>query len=642
MGKAYSDEVSYIPQTLQWAIGQDIDRLRKCVRSCANRSVIAVGSGGSFTAAAYVAGLHERQYGKLSRAATPLEVVTGFEAGDVASIYLSAEGRNNDILAAAKAHCGADRGSIALTLTPANPLLAFCESSGVATPVKFDIPWQKDGYLATNSLVAMMALFAQAYLDEPFATAIPDAGWVQQRREELATSEALSCLAAGADLIVLYGGAGKIAAVDLESKFAEGALGACQPVDYRQFAHGRHLQLAQQKPPVVIALGNEHDRLLMDASLAHFPSGVQVLRVELPTGYAVGELFGVIHAMLIVEVVSQRRQMDVGQPHVPSFGRALYSTDVWETVSRFSDQVPSVLRHKVPRLPAGQIHSWVEAAQLFVSRVEKARFAGIVCDFDGTCCYTPRRWDGLATELIDDFARLLEGGVGIAFATGRGGSIQTDLQRKLSHEHWPKVLVGYFSGSTIVRLNEKFCDPMPDARLTDLRSWLTEHGLIPESPSDTRACGGQMSIRFSGAFPKDAVTSAIAHWLTVNGYSDWRVFCSGHSVDVLTEAAGKRNVICQFAQALQADPNEEILRVGDSGHFSGNDYELLCDGLGLSVATVSPLKTSCWNLLPEGVHGAAGMHHYLSALEVEDSKARFSERFIDSVHNMLRNVKVRQ
>jgi hypothetical protein len=59
VGKVYSDEVSYIPQTLQWAVGQDIDRLRKCVRSCANRSVIAIGSGGSFTAAAYVASLHE-------------------------------------------------------------------------------------------------------------------------------------------------------------------------------------------------------------------------------------------------------------------------------------------------------------------------------------------------------------------------------------------------------------------------------------------------------------------------------------------------------------------------------------------------------------------------------------------------------
>lgn len=642
MGKAYSDEVSYIPQTLQWAVGQNIDRLRKCVRSCADRSLIAIGSGGSFTAAAYIAGLHERKYGKLSRAATPLEAITGFEAGDVASVYLSAEGRNNDILAAAQAHCGADRGSIALTLTPANPLLSFCQSSGVATPVQFDMPWQKDGYLATNSLVAMMTLFAQAYLDEPLPETIPDTGWIQQQREELAMSEALSCLATGADLIVLYGAAGKIAAVDLESKFAEAALGSCQPVDYRQFAHGRHLQLAQQKLPVVIALGNEHDRLLMDTSLGHFPSAVQVLRVQLPTGYAVGELVGVIYAMLIVEVISQRRQMDVGQPHVPSFGRALYSTDVRETVTRFSEKVPAVLRHKVPKLPADQIDSWVEAAHSFLARVERARFAGIACDFDGTCCYTPRRWDGLEPRLIEDFERVLDGGVEIAFATGRGDSIQADLCRKLPQEHWPKVLVGYYSGSAIARLDQEFSDPVQDARFIDLRSWLTEHCLIPESPLDTKICGAQMSIRLSGALSRDAVTSAIAHWITVNGHSGWRVFCSGHSVDVLTEAGGKRNVILRFAQALQVNPNEEILRVGDSGHFTGNDYELLSDGLGLSVATVSPLKTSCWNLLPEGVHGAAGMHHYLSALEVDRSKARFSEKFIEDVRAMLKNVKVRQ
>ena len=642
MGKAYSDEVSYIPQTLQWAVGQDIDRLRKCVRSCATRSVIAIGSGGSYTAAAYVAGLHERQYGKLSRAATPLEVITGCEAGDVASVYLSAEGRNNDILAAAQAHCGADRGSIALTLTPANPLLAFCESSGVATPVQFDMPWQKDGYLATNSLVAMMALFARAYPDELVATAVPDAEWIQQRRTELAASDALSCLADGGDLIVLYGAAGRIAAVDLESKFAEAALGACQPVDYRQFAHGRHLQLAQQKPPVVIAFGNEHDRLLMDTSLDHFPSTVQVLRIQLPTGYAMGELVGVIFAMLIVEVISQRRQIDVGQPDVPLFGRALYGTDVRGTVTKFPEKIPSVLRHKVPKFPAEQVDPWVEAANSFLTRLEKAQFAGVVCDFDGTCCYTPRRWDGLEPGLIDDFARVLDGGVEIAFATGRGDSIQTDLRQKLPRDHWPKVLLGYFSGSAIARLDEEFCDPAPDARFVGLRSWLIEHCLIPESPSDTKVCGGQMSIRLSGALSKDSVTSAIAHWITVNGHAGWRVFCSGHSVDVLTNAAGKRNVVHHFAEALGADPNEEILRVGDSGHFSGNDYELLSDGLGLSVATVSPLKASCWNLLPEDVHGSAGMRHYLSALEVDGSKARFSEKFIEDVRAMLKNVKVRQ
>jgi hydroxymethylpyrimidine pyrophosphatase-like HAD family hydrolase len=301
-----------------------------------------------------------------------------------------------------------------------------------------------------------------------------------------------------------------------------------------------------------------------------------------------------------------------------------------------------VLRHKVPKLTLDQIDPWAQAAHSFLARIENARFAGIVCDFDGTCCYTPRRWDGLDPTLVDEVVRMLEAGVKIAFATGRGDSIQTDLCGKLPREHWQKVLLGYFSGSVIAWLDEEFREPVPDARFIALRSWLTEHCLAPESPSDLKICGGQMGIRLSGTLPKDAVTSAIAHWIAVNGHSGWRVFCSGHSVDVLTEITGKRHVVARFAEALGADPNEEILRVGDSGHFDGNDYELLSDGLGLSVATVSPLKTSCWNLLPESLHGAAGMHHYLSALHVDGSRVRFSEKFIEDVRTMVMNVKARQ
>jgi len=641
VGKAYSEEVSSIPQTLQWTIGQNITVLERCIRSCADKSVVAIGSGGSFTAAAYVAGLHERKYGKLSRAATPLDAITGVHGGDFASIYLSAEGRNNDILAAAQAHCGSDKGSIALTLVPANPLLAYCESSGAATPVYFDIPWQKDGYLATNTLVAMMALFGRAYFDGAFVTGLPDNQWITARREELAISDAVSHIVCGSDVIVLYGAAGKVAAIDLESKFAEAALGPCQVVDYRQFAHGRHLQLAQRKLPVVIALGSEEDEQLMQASLGHFPVTVPILRIQLPTEYALSELVGVVYAMLIVEAVSLARQIDVGQPDVPAFGRALYGTDVRDTARRYSHMVPPMLRQKVPGLQMEQVPAWVHAADAFIARLDQARFAGIVCDFDGTCCYTPRRWEGIDHRLIDEFTRILHAGIKVAFATGRGDSIKTTLCDKLPAQYWARVFMGYFSGSSISWLDEEFREPAVDARFSQLRSWLIEHCLISGGLTDVKLGGGQMSIRLSDSLPRDALTSAIAFWIDAAGYAGWRVFCSGHSVDVLTEAVGKRVVVDRLSEQLGADPNDEILRIGDAGHFSGNDYELLSSGLGLSVAMTSPLKASCWNLLPEGLHGAAGTHYYLSALEIENGKARFSEKFIKDVRAMLLQVEVR-
>lgn len=637
MGKAFNDEVSCIPQTLQWVKNQPVSRLQSAIRSCSDRSVIAIGSGGSFTVAAYVAGLHERKYGKLSRPATPLELITGFTPCDVAAVFLSAEGKNNDILAAAQSFAGSDRGSIALTLTPDNPLLSFCKISGVATPIGYDIPWHKDGYLATNSLIATMGLFARAYADEDFETSSLDASWLEQRRNEFRASISLKHVAQGASVIVLYGGVGKIAAIDLESKFSEASLGSCQPVDYRQFAHGRHLQLAGDVLPVVIALGDADDEPLVNASLDLFPAGVQTLRISLSRGFAAGELEGVISAMLVIEAISTLRNVDVGQPFVPAFGRALYGTDVRRLASKYSGKSLSLLSRKVPHvaLASAQAAPWINSGLEFVSRLEAARFKGVVCDFDGTCCYTARRVDGLDASVLNEFTRLLDGGIRVAFATGRGDSLQTDLREKLPRQYWPLVFIGYYSGSSAAWLDEDFDAAQPDDRFGLLKSWLIEHCMVSSSPANLKVVGGQMSLRLTGKLSKTAITSAIRYWLEENQYSGWRVFCSGHSVDVLTEKVGKRNVASKFGHLIGANPEDQILRIGDSGDFGGNDHELLSAGLGLSVATASPLMASCWNLLAHNVHGAAGTCHYLSALEVEDGKARFSERFLRDVRTML-------
>jgi fructoselysine-6-P-deglycase FrlB-like protein len=638
VGKAYSDEIMAIPETLHWAARQEIGRLQKSTCALAGRSVVAVGSGGSYTAASYVAGLHERKYRKLSRAATPLDVVCGPQLQECSAIYLSAEGRNADILAAVGANKGAETGSIALTLVPGSPLAALCESSGCATSSEFDIPWKKDGYLATNTLLAMMALFARAYANVDIIAAVQiDVGWLDARRREFSESSVIARIGPGTSLIALHGAAGKVAAIDLESKFAESALGPCQPVDFRQFAHGRHLQLVNESPPVVIAFGSLADAKLMDAGLKLVPESVPMMRIDLPEDYATAEIVGVVYAMLIVEAVSKARGVDVGQPEVPQFGRDMYATDVREFVAKAPEPISSVLRHKVPKLCPPQVDVWTQAADGFIGRLESATFKGIVCDFDGTCCYTPKRWDGLERKLIDQFRRLISGGIKLAFATGRGRSIQGDLRAKLPEELHAGVMVGYYSGSKILYLDEDVQELDVDPRFNDLETWLAEHGIAALGSDDVKARCGQMSIRLSGALSESALTSAITYWLTQVGHIGWRVFCSGHSVDVLNEHAGKRLVVDRFSSAIAADPTSEVLRIGDAGNFTGNDFELLSDGLGLSVARVSPLRQSCWNLLPDGLHGAGGTLHYLAALEVNGGQARLSQVFIEEVRTTLKN-----
>ncbi len=636
MGKAYSDEITDLPRSLEWASSLPIENLSRAVYDCAGKGAIVVGSGGSYTVAAYVAMLHELMTGHLSRAATPLDAIVSLGSIDASCVLLSAEGKNKDILTAAeRARVLLGKG-VALTLTIQNPLLEYCDLSGVATPIGFDMPWQKDGYLATNSLVCMMALFARAYLNDEFDFSLINAEWIASIRKKLASSRAIDAIANGANVIVLYGTAGRIGAVDFESKFSEAGLGFCQPVDFRQFAHGRHLQLSCATPPVVIALGNAVDAVLTDSSMSFFPAQVQTYRICLPDEIPLAELVGVVHVMLVIEAVALRRGIDVGQPMVPSFGRELYGMNIGAMLApRPQELAPYLLRKTLTPFNGQENYlAWIDAAFEFVERLEKAEIRGLVCDFDGTCCYTPRRFSGLDLRLVEQIERITQGGVKLAFASGRGDSLQADLRQKLHKNTWANILVGYCSGSVISWLDEPFAELNHDERFVELASWLAKRFLIP-SLSAIKMCGDQMSIRVRSNRPKERIVMAIANWIQDSGYSGWRVFCSEHSVDVLTESTGKLNVVETLSRLAEADSNSQVLRLGDSGQLGGNDYELLSEGLGLSVASVSPSMTACWNFLPEAEHGVAGMYRYLSSLVVENGSARFSPDFLNQIREKL-------
>ncbi len=59
MGKKYSEEIEYIPNAIEWALNQNIEQLARCLISLSARSLLGIGSGGSTTAAAFMAMLHE-------------------------------------------------------------------------------------------------------------------------------------------------------------------------------------------------------------------------------------------------------------------------------------------------------------------------------------------------------------------------------------------------------------------------------------------------------------------------------------------------------------------------------------------------------------------------------------------------------
>jgi hydroxymethylpyrimidine pyrophosphatase-like HAD family hydrolase len=626
MGRRFIDELQQLPATMQWAAEQDVALLRRAVQLYGDRGLLAVGSGGSFTAAAYAADQHFRVYGRPSQAITPLDVfqVPTNAAANAAGLLLSAEGKNHDILAAAKQLRLRACPTIGLTLRSTSPLVELSDETGAASLAAYDMPWGKDGYLATNSLIAMLILLWRAYeADATVAAELPLLGdWYLRFDRHI---EQAGSMKRSGRALILHGAVGRIGAIDLESKLTEGGLAFGQVCNFRQFAHGRHLQLSQLSEPVtVVSFSTGGDPLAAETIRLLPTEAGPVLNVALPRISDAGaEIAGVLAAMVITRAWAGEH-IDPGQPAVPQFGRDVHALDVSTLAPHALPPTPAMLRKQASGDPPEVL---IQHARRYIERLQVARLRLLVCDFDGTFCDTVKRFEGLDSRIAPELTRLARSGVHLAFATGRGVKLRKVLQDKLPADVWPMVTMGCYSGSFIFSLADiHAAAPPADPRLSDLAQWLSKTRAL-STQVDPCVDAGQLSLRGISGSDKVRLVAAINEWVAQHGYEGWRAFSSVHSVDVVTEKAGKLLVVQDACHRLGLDPLTQVLRVGDGGDFGGNDYELLSEGLALSVDAVPPGVEQCWNLLPRMLSGVRGTEYYLQNLETAEGEAKFSADF---------------
>src|SRR4051812_13058747 len=98
MGKPFLGELSRLGETYAWASHQDVARIGDFLCRSIDRPLFTIGSGGSLSAACYSAFLHQQATGQPAEALTPLQFVGLKSLRDVAVLFLSAGGRNHDIL----------------------------------------------------------------------------------------------------------------------------------------------------------------------------------------------------------------------------------------------------------------------------------------------------------------------------------------------------------------------------------------------------------------------------------------------------------------------------------------------------------------------------------------------------------------
>ena len=143
---------------IRWAEQQDVTRLAQFLFA-ENKQIplVCIGSGGSLSACHYAVQLYQQRNGVLAQAMTPLQLMyAGYNIIRSSKLlFLSASGKNKDILSAIKYGVKYNEtGMMSLTLRKNNPTEELLEQYPKVQRWCENIPSEKDGFLATNSLLA--------------------------------------------------------------------------------------------------------------------------------------------------------------------------------------------------------------------------------------------------------------------------------------------------------------------------------------------------------------------------------------------------------------------------------------------------------------------------------------------------------
>ena len=636
MGKPYDSELASLPLTYDWARTADVKPLVTALRRASSLPLIAIGSGGSFTTAAFTADCHQHFCRRLAKAITPLELMAGNPEKEASYVILSAAGKNRDILATFQYLLDAEPANIIVLCTSVgSPLAELARPYSWVDIVEYELPTGKDGFVATNSLFASCVLVARAYGE---ATAA-ELAW-PSAFDDLTTElpESLSSVLERETLLVIHDHPTRSAALDLESKFSEAALGTVQVCDLRSFAHGRHHWLAKRGDSTgILTLHTSESSKLMHRTTRLLPPAVPIADVSVEGERIIGGIRAIVDVLYVVRAAGLMRGIDTGRPGVPSYGSRIYNLPAFSARKREPvDGVSRSERYAIERKARigvaelqklGLLAYWQEAYRRFYDEICAATFGAVVFDYDGTLCDPANRFSGIREEVVAALKDLLSKGILIGIATGRGGSVREDLSAQIRDPIFQgDVLIGYHNGSELSTLVDAG-QPPEDAALGAALKPAWE--LLASDPrtrdfATLRPSAGQITVR-----PRDGVEDMIwpvvRHYAAICGLSAVR---STHSIDLLAPGVGKRRLVEAVRERLLNSSHRGVLVIGDQGEWPGNDYELLGEPHSVSVDRISPDPVTCWNLLPPGMRGSQGVLWYLSQLRLRKSSFTFKAAWL--------------
>jgi D-arabinose 5-phosphate isomerase GutQ len=612
MGKPFSKELAALKETYEWAREVASDPLVEFVGEAHARPLLAVGSGGS-TTAAHLAALMHRFHGRaFARHTTPLEILLSEpNLTDAAVLLLSASGKNRDVLATLERCIQRDVRVIAtLSMQCGSPLATTARRVERAYVFEEEVPCGKDGFLATNSLLATCILIARAYgIEFPKTFSTPQ---LQLSVAKLGEPSAA---------LVLHGGWGSPVATDLESKLNESAIVSTQLSDYRNFGHGRHLWLARRaSETIVITIVTPETSKLAERTRMLLPRDIPVIEIKTADEGPIGTIDLLLQSFHLVGKLGALQSFDPGRPTVPQFGRKLYHL----APSIPLEDVPMPVVRKLARMHHLSSHEREEthsAFDRFIERLRTTKLGGIVLDYDGTLCGRAERFGVLRPEIARECCRLLEGGLLIGIATGRGRSVRNSLQKTLPQSLWHHIIIGYYNGGEIALLehNDAPVRDVPPAPPLDVARDLLEQDSLLRGLVSITVRHKQITIEPKRYTSTDSLLAYVMTLLAPLEGKGVRVLVSSHSVDVLPMGVGKLTVVDEVKRRIRE--GTEVLCIGDRGTWPGNDYALLSHEPSLSVDEVSATLTTCWNIAPPGLTGVDATLLYLQSVHILNDSA---------------------
>lgn len=631
MGKPYLIELERLTDTYDWAMQTDISAISQSVKTTRVLPIIASGSGGALSLAELMVSIHTQVTGRLAKALTPLELIEAMPTDEHLGIWLmSAGGTNIDILRAFSSSVTREPSQLVVICgRPKCKLVDQVKKHSYVDLHTFSHPAGKDGFLATNSLVAFAVPIARAYLGQGEVSILPS------------TLSQLLCTALGSEsqlsdyaeqsmqlwkretTVVLHSSVLRPAALDIESRFTEAALGSVQVSDFRNFAHGRHHWLAKRgESSGVLAISTPRDRQLAERTLNILPSHIPKLHVKIMCDDVAGQIASMIIALHTAGWAGKSKGIDPGRPSVPTFGRKLYNLKRAPIrKSKISHNDFAIWRKTGVALNDLQSWEgnaeWNDALERFHGRICDQAFGAIVFDYDGTIVDTQRRFSPPSPEMIAELVKLLDAGILIGIATGRGISVKDSLTQVVPKKHWPNIFVGYYNGAEFGTIDDDGTPIQPQTPCQTLRRVereLRSVNLLLRSV-DFHVRRSQIGVMPRKSTSVEWVWEMVGRILQKLSIPRVRYVKSAHSVDILAPGVSKLRVVSEIHKLLEKK-STTVLTIGDRGRWSGNDFELLSEPFSLSVDEVSSDPDTCWNLSSPGIRGSQATIQYCQRLTI--------------------------